>query len=662
MNRRTEEPYTDDFTDERTITFDSNELTERMTAAEKAGRAPYISSEDDELDALLREAESLINGDMPEESLKPSPDYRLSPEIPAEPRSISRKEPSEKARLAIEENEDKRQRRKKKRIIIIFSAVLVFLALVFAAIMLMKSASEKKEYQGLYNAAQLSFYDGDYDVALEKLREAMSIEKTDDCLLLMSQCYEAKCDYDNAISILESSTTGNNVIAKRIQKLKLAKEEYESGKVVLIAGEQYDKSSTVLDLSNKDLRSGRLTGIGELTELTSLKLAGNSIEEIDFLSPLNKLVSLDLSKNNIRDISPLSSLAELRTLHLDDNANIKDFSPLYRLSNLTMLTISGIEIGESQLEELREKLPNCQIYSDKANADVVEITLGGKTFKSDVKKLDLSGCSITDISQLSVCTQLTELYLGKNYIRDLSPIVDIANLRILDLSNNLISDIRPLMVLSKLEHLSLEGNNISSITPLSEMAVLKELVLNGNKISNTQTLSKLTSLSILGLKNTGILDKDLEYLYNLKNLRELSLVGNAKLSEGAVNKLHDKLNNCKITHSELVKNIELGGKAFAPDSDTVEASALGISDISAVSGFKSVKILDLSGNIISSVSALSTLTTLEYLDLSDNNISDVKPLYSLTNLKQLWIGGNGLSEDAIEELRQALPDCDISVE
>ena len=62
------------------------------------------------------------------------------------------------------------------------------------------------------------------------------------------------------------------------------------------------------------------------------------------------------------------------------------------------------------------------------------------------------------------------------------------------------------------------------------------------------------------------------------------------------------------------------------------------------------------------MSALSTLTSLESLDLSDNKITDVSALHSLTNLKQLWLGGNNLSDDQIDALRAALPDCYISVE
>lgn len=637
-------------TEGKTVIVNRSDIEDELRRASEertvVDEKPAVDSRlDPELEAILRETEG----------------YAFEPEIEEESVRKPKRSPSENARRVIEEKADERKTRGKKRVIIICGIVVAVLALMLVGTLLLKNSAQNREYEQAYKQAQLLYYDGKYDEALEQLRNAMAIDKTDDCLLLMSQCYEAKCDYVNAIAILESSGSGSDVIKKRIEFLEEAKERYESGQVVLLCGEQYDIKTTVLDLSGKDIRSGRLSDIGRLTELTSLKLADNEITELEFLTPLEKLVSLDLSNNQITDITPLAQLKKLRTLHLDNN-DIKDFSPLYDLSELTMLTIGGIEVSQSQIKELKTRLPGCLIYNDEANTDIVEVHLGGKTFKSDVTKLDLSDCSITDLSALSVCTSLEELRLSGNYIRDISPLLDIPKLRVLDLSNNMISDIRPLMSMTTLEHLNLAGNKISSITALSQLKQLKELVLNGNDIDGTQNLAKLSALKILGLKKTGISDADLEKLYNLKNLTVLALENNPDITESGVNQLKKKLPQCKVTHSEFEKKIVLGGKEFSASTESVDASSLGISDISAATGFKSVRHLDLSNNVISSVSALSSLKTLETLDLSDNNIGDVSPLYSLKNLKMLHIEQNGLSAEQVSELKAALPDCTIIAE
>ena len=634
-------------TEGKTVIVNRSDIEDELRRASEertvVDEKPAVDSRlDPELEAILRETEG----------------YAFEPETEEESVREPKRSPSENARRVIEEKAYERKTRGKKRVIMICGIAVAVLALMLVGTLLLKNSAQNREYEQAYKQAQLLYYDGKYDEALEQLRNAMAIDKTDDCLLLMSQCYEAKYDYVNAIAILESSSSGSDVIKKRIEFLKEAKDRYESGQVVLICGEQYDIKTTVLDLSGKGIHSGRLSDIGRLTELTSLKLANNEITELEFLTPLEKLVSLDLSNNQITDITPLAHLKKLRTLHLDNN-DIRDFSPLYDLSELTMLTIGGIEVSQSQIKELKTRLPGCLIYNDEANTDIVEVHLGGKTFKSDVTKLDLSDCSITDLSALSVCTSLEELRLSGNYIRDIGPLLDIPKLRVLDLSNNMISDIRPLMSITTLEHLNLAGNKISSITALSQLKQLKELVLNGNDIDGTQNLAKLSALKILGLKDTGISDADLERLYNLKNLTVLALENNPDITESGVNQLKKKLPQCKVTHSEFEKKIVLGGKEFSASTESVDASSLGISDISAATGFKSVRHLDLSNNVISSVTALSSLKTLETLDLSDNNISDVSPLYSLKNLKMLHIEQNGLSAEQVSELRAALPDCTI---
>ena len=601
---------------------------------------------DPELEAILRETEGY--------------DAEPEPEPEREPEPVVRGVSSNAQRVIDRRAEEKEHRRKKKLLIVCVAAVAALAALL-VLILALKSGGEAKEYRDAYEKAQTYYYDGEYDKALEKLREAMAIDKTDECLLLMSQCYEAKYDYVNAIAILESSNSDSESIKKRIELLKKAKEEYDSGKVVLICGEQYDVETTVLDLSGKGARSGRLADVGKLTELTSLKLSDNKITTLDFLEPLGKLVSLDLSNNEIADISALAGLKNLRTLHLDGN-EIKDFTPLYGLNKLTMLTICDIEIKESQLKQLKEKLPGCVIYSDEAKEDIIDITLGGKTFKSNVTELDLSGSGVKDISLLSVCTKLTKLDLSDNSISDISALVDIPGLTELDLSDNSIGDISPLVSMTKLTKLDLSNNSIKSAAALKELTKLTELQIGGNKLGSFSVIGKLTALKTLGLNDTGLEDSDLSGLYALKNLKKLNIEDNGALTESGVSALQKKLPGCTISHSELVRSIELGGKSFPSDSETVEATDLGLTDISRVSGFTNLKHLDLSKNQISSVSALSALTSLETLDLSDNKITDVSALHSLKNLKQLWLGGNNLSAEQIDALRAALPECYISVE
>lgn len=648
-----------------TIRKDPNE--EKTVVVKKSDIEQQLHKLDEEktvLDTVNEGYKSIFDPEL-EEILRETEGYELTPQNedgePEYDESGLPDEPDSRAEEIIREQAERREHKRKKKLIIICAAIVAALAAMLALILLLKTGGAEKDYDKAFSRAQEYYYSGDYDNALSKLREVMEIKKTDECLLLMSRCYEAKYDYVNAIAILESSTSGDEKIKTEIERLKKAKEDYDSGKIVVICGEQYDVETTVLDLSGKGAGSAALKDIAKLTELTSLKLSDNKISELDFLSSLKKLSSLDLSNNKISDISPLKKLSSIRTLHLDGN-EIKDFSPLYGLDSLSMLTIGDMDIKQSQLKKLKEELPDCIIYSDDAKEDVIEIKLGGKTFDNNVTELDLSGCDVHDISLLSVCTKLKKLDLSDNSISDISALVDIPELTELDLSNNRISDISPLMSVSKLTYLNLAGNRIKSVAALQDLTSLTELNLSSNELGGIAAVGRLTNLKTLWLDDTGLKDASLEELYGLKNLKKLSIKDNSELSEAAVTTLQKKLSGCTISHSELKREIVLGGKSFACDAETVEANGLGLSDISKASGFSNVKHLDLSNNSISRLSPLSQLKTLETLDLSNNRISDVSALTSLKNLKQLWLGGNSISAEQLQSLKAALPNCYISVE
>lgn len=648
-----------------TIRKDPNE--EKTVVVKKSDIEQQLHKLDEEktvLDTVNEGYKSIFDPEL-EEILRETEGYELTPQNedgePEYDESGLPDEPGSRAEEIIREQAERREHKRKKKLIIICAAIVAALAAMLALILLLKTGGAEKDYDKAFSRAQEYYYSGDYDNALSKLREVMEIKKTDECLLLMSRCYEAKYDYVNAIAILESSTSGDEKIKTEIERLKKAKEDYDSGKIVVICGEQYDVKTTVLDLSGKGAGSAALKDIAKLTELTSLKLSDNKISELDFLSSLKKLSSLDLSNNKISDISPLKKLSSIRTLHLDGN-EIKDFSPLYGLDSLSMLTIGDMDIKQSQLKKLKEELPDCIIYSDDAKEDVIEIKLGGKTFDNNVTELDLSGCDVHDISLLSVCTKLKKLDLSDNSISDISALVDIPELAELDLSNNRISDISPLMSVYKLTYLNLAGNRIKSVAALQDLTSLTELNLSSNELGGIAAVGRLTNLKTLWMDDAGLKDASLEELYGLKNLKKLSIKDNSELSEAAVTTLQKKLSGCTISHSELKREIVLGGKSFACDAETVEANGLGLSDISKASGFSNVKHLDLSNNAISRLSPLSQLKTLETLDLSNNRISDVSALTSLKNLKQLWLGGNSISADQLQSLKAALPNCYISVE
>ena len=71
----------------------------------------------------------------------------------------------------------------------VICTILASVFIIAMAVVLM-SISDNRVYNDYMNQAQLLYYNKDYDGALSMLRKAASKEKTDECLLLMAQCYE----------------------------------------------------------------------------------------------------------------------------------------------------------------------------------------------------------------------------------------------------------------------------------------------------------------------------------------------------------------------------------------------------------------------------------------------------------------------------------------
>lgn len=569
-----------------------------------------------------------------------------------------------------------------KRGLYVMGTIGAVVLIVVIAIVL-RTVSEKRSYSAYFNRAVESYACGDYDSALTDLRKAAAVDQTPECLMLMADCYEAQGNLDKALEVLRLLDTHESQVAERILSLERRKDSLNSAGKVKIAGMEYDMNTASLSLTDMGLTDEEMGQIAKLYALTSLNLSGNSITDIRALSTLGGLTALDLSNNRISDISALAELTGLRTLYLDNNP-ITDFSALYALENLSTLSIKGMAISEAQLQALSSALPNCAIHSDTNQEDAADITLGGVTFKSDVKELNLSNRGITDISALSACRDLERLDLTGNKISDITPLMDIPGLRELIIKDNQVTDLRPLMALTTLVYINAEGNGIISTVPLGSLTGLKELHLAENPISDYSGLSKLYSLETLGLEDTGLQDANLDSLKGLSNLRLLTITNNPDLGGEAVDKLKSALSASYVEHDDLVYSIEIGGEKFREDLTELDLSNRALTDISALALFKNLEIVNLRGNNLENISvlqwtrgitkldlacnsisdptALTSLPYLETLDISGNKLSSVNIFMSMTGLKELNLSGNNISPEQIEQLRFALPGCNIIFE
>ena len=119
-----------------------------------------------------------------------------------------------------------------------------------------------------------------------------------------------------------------------------------------------------------NIRLTDITMLNQFTQLESLILRDNNIQDISPLASLVNLIYLDISENpiledglsslsnlnrleylnlretNIRDITVLTSFPMLRYLNLHSNTEINSFAPLAFLNNLNNLILRNVPLGD----------------------------------------------------------------------------------------------------------------------------------------------------------------------------------------------------------------------------------------------------------------------------------------------------------------------------
>ena len=324
------------------------------------------------------------------------------------------------------------------------------------------------------------------------------------------------------------------------------------------------------------------------------KASNATITAVDMLA----LAKLEAPNANIQNLAGIEHAHNLTTLSLGGewvsgegyvNSNaVSNFSPLFGLTQLTRLNLSGNSLSDlSALADLTN-LTWLEFY----NSSLSDLSaLAGLT---NLIRLNLSGNSISDVSPLAGLAQLTWLYLGGNNISDISVVAGLTNLTGLYLENNPISDVSALAGLAQLTTLYLANNSISDVSALAGLTQLTTLYLANNPISDVSALAGLTQLTWLYLANNPI--SDVSALAGLTQLTTLHLANNP------------------------------------------------ISDVSALAGLTKLTYLHLSNTSISDISALAGLTKLTYLHLSNTSISDISALAGLTQLTYLYLWGNAISD------------------
>jgi len=124
-----------------------------------------------------------------------------------------------------------------------------------------------------------------------------------------------------------------------------------------------DSLEHLKDLRTLDVSGNQITTLepmGKLLRAETLNFSKNKITNIRPLANLLALELLNLNDNVVSDLAPIAQLTELKILYLERN-RITNVTALAGLQRLELVSLGGNPIPRSEVELLREALPNCRI-------------------------------------------------------------------------------------------------------------------------------------------------------------------------------------------------------------------------------------------------------------------------------------------------------------
>jgi len=391
--------------------------------------------------------------------------------------------------------------------------------------------------------------------------------------------------YSEYIDVTAASDTGTVYVTLNGEYPSMETDAY-SQPISLNAGETALLAVAVNDqgLVSPVVRNGYT--VGGVVE--SVSLSDAAVEQT-----VREMLSLDADDALMSDV--LWSIT-----HLTLPETVQDLSDLRLFTGLQSLTIQNISGMDftilNQLPALQElDLSGCTISSNALEA------IGSLT---ELRKLTLNGCALTDITAFSQLTKLKEVHLSGNILEDVGILSLLLELETVNLSNNPLTSIAGLSTCANLKYVDITGCSVGSLGALSGKETLETVLASGNKIKNLDDLINCSSLKVLDVSRNMI--EDISILAWLPNLERISAEQNA------------------IT--EL--------PAFDPDTSVLIH-------------------LDLDSNQISDVSALAGIDTLNYLYLDYNQVKDLTPLADNRNLVQVNVWDNAITEESVEILGAA---------
>ena len=286
----------------------------------------------------------------------------------------------------------------------------------------------------------------------------------------------------DAIAEILNKAPGSTITQADMESLRII--EADDQGITDLRGLQFATNLERIELRRNAISD--LAPLAGLTQLNNIKLRGNQITDVTPLENLIRVDWLGLEQNQIEDLAPLAKLTKLEGIGITGNP-ITDVSPLAELTSLQRIDAWRTPITDFSVLSSLPRLNWIEYGNNRLTTELPSFE--GLTA---LTRLEIHGCSLSDLTPLEKLTQLEWLELVNNGISELSPLRNLKNLTTLNLDANIIENVSPLAGLTNLKVLYLENNVISDVTSLESLTKLERLDLRNNAITDFSFISQLS--------------------------------------------------------------------------------------------------------------------------------------------------------------------------
>ena len=341
---------------------------------------------------------------------------------------------------------------------------------------------------------------------------------------------------------------------------------------------------------------------------------------------------------DLQDISALTALPDLEGLALTDCDRLTDFSPLYEMTGLEILSIQSSSLKDIGFVKNMPYLDHLSI----ADADELMSIEALEACSGTLTELYLKDTwKLSDFSVIEKLTNLTDLELTLSYDHQLPSFENLKNLTYLSLYGA--DDLSPIAQAKELLYLSLDNCDCEDLSFMKELPNLLYLDLQDMSGYYVSLDPVLELPNLLGLDiSRSVVYADAAKLLSIPTLEEFYMeecsIG-FDMDHVPVNEALTVLDMNEVTLYQLSD-----GYGWLQEQET-----LSLSDHTGLfANFPNLEQLYLKGNELTDLSFITEcgLTNLRTLDITDNYIVDLSPLADLAQLEIVACEDNPIADTA----------------